>query len=128
MLKQKSMNVSAPITTGTYTATFKRAADGKTPADTILTFELENGRLINKWVNNNKVIFTDDNGVDFTSEDFFIIGLKRQLKMYDENIDSLEVLSKASEVPVTLWVVVGEYTNIYSSKPSDFDSAELGIA
>ncbi len=128
MLKQKSMDVEAPITTGVYSAVFKRAADGKTQADTILTFELEDGKLINKWVNNNKVIFTDDKGVDYTSEDFFIKGLKTQLKMYDKGVDSLEVLNKAAETSVKLWVVVGEYTNIYSSKPSDFDSAELGIS
>ena len=128
MLSNTTKAIVAPIATGEYTAKFVSMRDGKTPADTMLTFELDNGRKVNAFVNNARVIFTDTDGVQYTSEDFFFIGLKRQLKMYSEDVSPLEVLHEASQTPVTLWIIADEqYTNVYTSKPKQYDSADLGL-
>lgn len=127
MLKNTTKKVTAPIATGEYTATFVSLRDGKTPADTVLTFHItELNRDINAFVNNERACFTGDDGEKFTSEDFFFIGLKRQLEMYDD-VDPLTVLNACVDTPVTLWVISGEYTNVYTSKPKDYNSADLGI-
>jgi hypothetical protein len=127
MLKSTTKSIIAPIATGEYTATYVRMQEGKTPADTILVFHLnEVDRNVNVFVNNSRVCFTDEQGEKFTSEDFFFIGLKRQLKMYND-IDPMSVLNICINTPVTLWVVAGDYTNVYSSKPKNYDSADLGI-
>jgi hypothetical protein len=127
MLKSTTKTIIAPIATGEYTATYVRMQEGKTSADTILVFHLnEVDRNVNVFVNNSRVCFTDEQGEKFTSEDFFFIGLKRQLKMYND-IDPMSVLNICINTPVTLWVVAGDYTNVYSSKPKNYDSADLGI-
>lgn len=127
MLKNTTKTIVAPIATGEYTATFVSLRDGKTPADTILTFRLEElGRNINAFVNNERACFTDENGEKFTSEDFFFIGLKRQLQMYDD-VDPMSILNTCARNPITLWIISGEYTNVYTSKPKDYDTADLGI-
>ena len=128
MLSATTKRVEKPLETGEYTATFSSMRDGRTPADTILTFkDVNTGRAINAYVNNTRVIFQDDNGVDYTSEDFLFLGLKKQLKMYGDNVSPLDVLHACAETPVTLWVVADEYVNVYSTKPKEFDSADLGL-
>lgn len=129
MLKKTTKEVQAPIATGTYSAVFVSLRDGKTPADTCLTFKLtEENRLINAFVNNVRVVFTDEKDGDFTSEDLFFRGLKNQLKMYGKDIDPMEVLNACTENPVTLWIISDEkYTNVYASKPKAYDGAELGL-
>ena len=127
MLKSTTKSIIAPINTGEYTAKFVSMKDGKTPADTVLTFHIEElNRTINAFVNNERVCFEDADGSKYTSEDFFFIGLKRQLKMYGEE-SPLEVLATCTETPITLWVIADEYTNVYSSKPKSYDTADLGI-
>ena len=127
MLKNTTKPIVAPIATGEYTATFVSLRDGKTPADTILTFHIEElDRNINAFVNNERACFEDENGEKFTSEDFFFIGLKRQLQLY-EDIDPMSVLNMCATTPITLWIISGEYTNVYTSKPKDYDTADLGI-
>ena len=126
-LKTTTKSIIAPIATGEYTATFVRLQEGKTPADTILVFKLhELDRMVNVFVNNSRVCFEDANGEKFTSEDFFFIGLKRQLKLY-EDIDPMSVLNICIDHPVNLWVISGDYVNVYSSKPKNYDTADLGI-
>ena len=130
MLKKTTKAIATPIATGEYTAVFVSMRDGKTPADTCLTFRLtEQDRLINAFVNNARVIFKDEkSGEEFTSEDFFFQGLKRQLKMYGEDVDPMEVLNACAENPITLWIISDEkYTNVYASKPKAYDGAELGL-
>lgn len=128
MLQTTTKKITAPISTGEYTAVFSTMRDGKTPADTILSFTLLDcdNRNINVYLNNSRVCYTDDAGDKYTSEDFFFIGLKRQLEIYDD-ISPLEILNIVSEKAITLWVIAGEYTNVYSSKPKAYDSADLGI-
>lgn len=127
MLKSTTKSIIAPINTGAYTAKFVTLKNGKTDADTILTFHIEElDRTVNAFVNNERVCFEDVDGQKYTSEDFFFIGLKRQLKLYDD-IDPMSVLNICTETPITLWVISGEYTNIYTSKPRDYDTADLGI-
>lgn len=128
MLKATTKAINRPIETGKYTATFSSLREGKTDADTMLTFkDVESGKSINAFVNNSRVIYTDEqSGAQYTSEDFFFIGLKQQLKLYDE-VSPMEVLRLASETPVTLWVISDEYTNVYTSKPKTFDTSELGL-
>lgn len=127
MLKTTTKAIVAPIATGEYTATFVGLRDGKTPADTILTFRIaELGRNVNAFVNNERACFTDENGDKFTSEDFFFIGLKKQLQLYDD-IDPMTILNMCADTPITLWVIAGEYTNVYTSKPKQYESADLGI-
>ena len=128
MLSNTTKAVLEPIATGEYTATFSSMRDGKTASDTMLTFTLDNGRKVNAFVNNSRVIYTDADGVGYTSEDFFFIGLKRQLKMYNDDVSPMEVLHEASQTPVTLWIIADEqYTNVYTSKPKQYDSADLGL-
>ena len=128
MLKNTTKPIMRPIETGEYNAVFKALAEGKTDADTLLKFHLvDEDRDVNVFVNNARACFKDETtGEVFTSEDFFFMGLKRQLNLYGEE-SPLEVLNACTEVPVSLWVVSGEYTNVYSSKPRNFDAVVLGI-
>jgi hypothetical protein len=129
MLQNKTKSIEAPITTGEYEGTYVSLINGKTDADTGLRFKLNNGRIITAWINNARTVFKDEKTEeDYTSEDLFFIGLKRQLKLYGEDVSSLDVLEVCKETQVKLWVIYDEpYTNVYTRVPKGFDKATLDI-
>lgn len=126
---EKNVSVVAKLTDGTYTCKLDSIADGKTINDTRFNFSIVGGefdgrKLIN-FTNNSKVLWTDDNGVEWTSEDFFMNGLARQL-CDNGTISYQDVLDKLTNgATVQLYVVHnGNFQNVSSTRPKMVEVCE----
>lgn len=125
----KTTTVLAKIEDGTYECKLKSITDGKTLNDTRFDFTIVGGKfdgrnLIN-FTNNSKVIWSDEEGNGWTSEDFFMNGLARQLCDGGE-ISYEDIITQLQDgALITLYVTHNEsFQNVSSTKPKMEEAVE----